>query len=136
VRALICLALVLPALAAAAAAPAGDAAQTDLRITVWPDGRGKGKVHRFTLRCGPVGGTLPNRARTCTRLGALSRPFAPLPADSACTEIYGGPAEALVVGTHRGRRIWARFNRTDGCRIERWRRHEFLFGGIRPGDPG
>jgi hypothetical protein len=50
-----------------------------------------------------------------------------------CTEIYGGPAEALVTGTHRGRRIWARFNRTDGCRIERWRRHAFLFGGVRLG---
>jgi aminoglycoside phosphotransferase (APT) family kinase protein len=131
VRALVCLALVLSALAAAVAAAGG--AQTNLRITVWPDGRGKDEVHRFTLRCAPAAGTLPNRARACTRLAALTRPFAPVPADVACTEIYGGPAEALVVGTHRGRRIWARFNRTDGCRIERWRRHEFLFGGIRLG---
>jgi hypothetical protein len=133
VRALVCLAVLLPALAAAGAS-AGAAPQTDLRITVWPDGRGKSELHRFTLRCRPAGGSLPNRARSCTRLAALTRPFAPVPADAACTEIYGGPAEALVVGVHRGRRIWTRFNRTDGCRIERWRRHEFLFGGIRPGD--
>ena len=39
-----------------------------------------------------------------------------------CTEIYGGPQKARVVGTVAGRRIWATFTRTNGCEIERWSR--------------
>ena len=40
----------------------------------------------------------------------------------ACTQIYGGPQMARVVGTIAGRRVWATFNRTDGCQISRWER--------------
>lgn len=116
-----------------AAVTAGQA-QTDLRITVWPDGRGKASK-TWTLRCGPTGGTLPRAARACRLLAAARRPLAPVPSDAVCTEIYGGPAEALVVGRHRGRRVWTRFDRTDGCQIDRWRRHAFLFGGVATGNP-
>jgi hypothetical protein len=41
---------------------------------------------------------------------------------SICTEIYGGPQVALVTGILAGRRIWARFQRRDGCEIARWNR--------------
>ena len=47
----------------------------------------------------------------------------------ACTEIYGGPQEADVRGTFRGRRSMPSFNRTNGCEIERWDKVEFLFPG-------
>jgi hypothetical protein len=40
----------------------------------------------------------------------------------ACTEIYGGPQVARVVGVVQGKRIWARFSREDGCQIARWSR--------------
>jgi hypothetical protein len=98
-----------------------------LTITVWPQGSDAGGAQRWTLRCGPLGGTHPNRGRACKRLSALSNPFRPVPKDVACTQIYGGPAEALVTGTFRGRKISARFNRTDGCQIERWNRVAVLF---------
>jgi len=104
------------------------AAETSLSITAWPQGRGQGKPsRRWTLRCGPVGGTLPNRISACRSLGSLAKAFAPVPPDTACTEIYGGPAEALVAGRHGDRRIWTRFRRNDGCHIDRWNRHRFLF---------
>jgi len=45
-----------------------------------------------------------------------------------CTEIYGGPQEALVRGVFRGRRVRATFRRRDGCEINRWNRVAFLFG--------
>jgi hypothetical protein len=45
----------------------------------------------------------------------------------ACTEIYGGPQVAEVRGTFKGRRIQARFTRANGCEIDRWDRHRFLF---------
>jgi hypothetical protein len=120
-------AMLLAAVVAPAAVSGGP--RTDLRITVWPDGAKK-PAHRWTLQCGPTGGTLANAARACSQLAAMQRPFAPVPPDLACTEIYGGPAVALVTGMHKGRRVWARFSRTDGCQIDRWKRHEFLFGGL------
>lgn len=95
-----------------------------LTIVVSPgDG---GASARWTLRCGPVGGTLPHARQACTRLLALRDPFAPVPKGTACTQIYGGPQTARVIGTFRGRRVWATFNRRDGCQTARWQRLSFL----------
>jgi len=102
------------------------AAQTSLTITVWPQGRAADR-HRYALRCDPVGGTLPKRGDACAvleRLGAAA--FAPVPKDAVCTQQYGGPAEAVVAGRHRGRTIWVRFRRRDGCEIARWNKHAAL----------
>jgi hypothetical protein len=119
-------------LLAAAAAPA-KSASTSLQITVWPDGL-DGQRKTWTLRCNPVGGTLPRRADGCRRLLSLQQPFVGIPADAVCTMIYGGPAKARVTGSHKGRRIWATFSRENGCHIARWKRHGFLFpaslGGV------
>ena len=112
-------------LLAAAAAPA-QSASTSLSITVWPQGP-DGERRTWTLRCDPVGGTLPRRLEACRRLAALERPFTAVPRDAVCTMIYGGPARARVTGTHRGRKVWVSFSREDGCRIGRWKRHDFLF---------
>ncbi len=98
-----------------------------LRITVWPQGRGHA-ARVATLRCNPAGGTLRTPATACRRLGAFpANPFAPTPPGLACTQIYGGPEEALVTGRFRGRRVWARFKQTDGCAVARWNRLSFLF---------
>jgi hypothetical protein len=105
-------------------------ASTSLNITVWPNGEGNGGKKVWTLRCAPVGGTLPHRANACRQLAALRAPFAPTPKNSACTQIYGGPQEALVTGRFRGRPIQARFNRKDGCELGRWNRVRFLFPGV------
>ena len=64
-------------LLAAAAAPA-QSASTSLHITVWPQGP-DGERKTWTLRCNPVGGTLPRRVEACRRLAALERPFAAIP---------------------------------------------------------
>ncbi len=44
-----------------------------------------------------------------------------------CTAVYGGPGQALVTGTLAGRKLYARFRRTNGCEIARWQRLSFLF---------
>ena len=103
--------------------PAAGAA-TRLTITYWPEGRETGTPQKWTLRCGPLGGTHPSRRAACARLAKLQRAFAPVPRDVACTQIYGGPDEALVTGVHKGRRIFARFSLQDGCQISRWNRHQ------------
>lgn len=125
----------LAAVAATVLAFAGSgaaAADTELRIRLWPEGRGQGAARTWTLECTPVGGTLPRRVAACSRLPGVRAPFAPVREDMQCTQIYGGPAEALVTGTYRGSRVWARLSRSDGCQIARWRRIAFLtpgFGG-------
>lgn len=103
------------------------ASGTSLKITVWPDGRTPAS-YTTTLRCAPPAGTLPRAGDACRRLSAMRDPFAPVPRDAVCTMIFGGPQRALVTGTYRGRRVWTRFDRSDGCRIARWNAHAFLFG--------
>jgi hypothetical protein len=106
----------------AAGASAG-VRSTELRITVWPEGRAAANAHRYTLACGPARGTVPHPARACTvlsRLGAAA--FAPTPPMTACTDIYGGPAQARVLGLVSGRHVDARLRLTNGCEIARWQR--------------
>jgi hypothetical protein len=74
----------------------------------------------WTLTCDPAGGTHPDPAAACAALAAADDPFAPVPDDVACTQQYGGPQTATVVGTHRGEPVDAAFSRTDGCQISRW----------------
>jgi hypothetical protein len=104
-------------------------ASTSLHITVWPEGSAQPANKVYTLKCAPVGGTLPKRAAACTKLMHTVRPFAPTPAGMACTMIYGGPQEALVTGRFRGKLVRAHFSRKDGCELGRWNRVGFLFPG-------
>jgi hypothetical protein len=102
-------------------------ASTSLNVTVWPNGRGHAPKRTYTLACAPVAGTLPHRAAACRQLARLKAPFAPTPRGTVCTEIYGGPQEALVGGRFRGALVRAHFSRRDGCEIDRWNRFAFLF---------
>jgi hypothetical protein len=97
---------------------AGDAGDTgaDLRVTVHPKGPG-GPARERTVSCEGGGGC-----------GVRAEDLAPVPSDTACAQIYGGPATATVTGTLRGERVSARFNLTDSCEIERWRRASVLLG--------
>lgn len=117
-------------LVAAACSDAGGAKDVtiDLRIAVWPNGRGPGnEVRRFSLHCNPLKGNLPHGDRACYFLAVTSRPFAPIAPDAACTQVYGGPQVARVHGLLRGRAVDATFRRTNGCEVARWERVEFLF---------
>jgi Subtilisin inhibitor-like len=105
----------------------GSTPRDHLRIVVWPQGTGSPPRTARTLTCGPAGGTLPGAAKACEKLAALARPFAPVPAGVMCSQIVSGPKVALVTGTYGGRRIWARFRRTDSCQTERWSRVAFIF---------
>jgi Tol biopolymer transport system component len=99
-----------------------------LTIAVMPNGS-KPRIGRrsFTLRCRPAAGTLRNRATACSELMSVRNPFAPVPRDTPCTEIYGGPQQATVVGVYGGKPVRTTFTRTNGCQIARWNRVAFLF---------
>lgn len=115
------LAAVAAASLAAAGAAAAPATQTQLRVTVWLDGR-PGPSQAWTIACAPARGTHPARTAACARLSRVALgPFRPVRKDVMCTQVYGGPQEALVTGTVNGRRVWARFNLRNGCQIDRWK---------------
>jgi hypothetical protein len=89
-----------------------------LTITLFPQGT-DGPRREWVVRC-------PGAA-PCARLEEGGRAlFLPTPRGILCTDIYGGPQVAYVRGTLDGRRVWARFGRSDGCQIARWSRISFL----------
>jgi hypothetical protein len=102
------------------------ATPTVLEISVTPGSEAPTKI--WTLRC-PSGGTLPDAAEACEQLSMMDDPFAPVPKNTACTQVYGGPQEADVTGLYRGRPVKAHFDRGNGCEIERWDQVAFLFPG-------
>ncbi|WP_424212667.1 SSI family serine proteinase inhibitor [Streptomyces sp. BI20] len=87
------------------------------------------------LTCEPVGGSHPEAAAACARLGTLARegknPFAPVSPRAMCTLQDGGAATAHVTGTWRGQRVDARFHRRNGCEISRWNELEPVLPGAR-----
>ena len=83
----------------------------------------------WTLHC-PPGGTLPDAAAACRKLGQIDDPFAPVPEGTACTQIFGGPEIADVSGTFNGKAVDTQFSRGNGCELERWKRVGFLFPGV------
>ncbi|MFI5099325.1 MAG: SSI family serine proteinase inhibitor [Actinomycetes bacterium] len=94
------------------------AAGTDLTIVV-DDGRGNSTT--WHLNCDPAGGDHPNPAVACAVLREGGPRWLPaVPANMACTEIYGGPQTARITGTWAGKAVDARLSRTDGCQIARW----------------
>ena len=107
--------------------PKSTSGATQLRITVWPQGKpGASATHK--LGCPGGTGTLPAAGSACKKLARLGRSaFAPVPRGTACTLIYGGPQVARVSGVFSGKTINAVFSRGDGCQIARWSRVAFLF---------
>jgi Subtilisin inhibitor-like len=107
--------------------PAGEstAAQpvpaTEVTITFWPEGP-DGQSVEATLTCDPAGGTHPSPEKACTALAADPAALEPVPADMACTMIFGGPEQATVVGVVDGAEVDAHFERSNGCELDRWDR--------------
>jgi hypothetical protein len=97
--------------------------RTSLTVTYWSDGVDSSDRVVWTLHCNPAGGTHPRPVLSCRRLADGSQTlFRPVPKIAVCTEIYGGPQVARVVGLVEGRRVWATFSRQNGCAIARWNR--------------
>jgi hypothetical protein len=118
--------LLLVALLAAACGGGGGSttgeARTAVEITLWSDGEGQGAEKTARVACDPPSGTVPDSAAACANLASPAGRAAldPVPLDRMCTELYGGPAEARIVGTVAGEPIDAQLSRINGCEIERW----------------
>jgi hypothetical protein len=103
------------------AAAGGGIEQADNDLQVELD-RGDGtEPETWTLTCvGVVEGSHPDAEAACEHLKAMDDPFAPLPADVICTEQFGGPQTAHVLGRWNGEPVDVELSRTDGCHISQW----------------
>ncbi len=99
----------------------GDVAQADddLQLTVDP---GDGSpVLDWTLSCtGVVQGSHPGPEAACAHLAGMSDPFAAPAAGTVCTQQFGGPQTARVIGRWDGEPVDLELSRSDGCRIAQW----------------
>ncbi|MGW0870887.1 SSI family serine proteinase inhibitor [Streptomyces sp. NPDC002740] len=90
----------------------------------------------FDLYCHPGGGSHPDVGSACRAVDRNTRwgrdAFAPAPDDGVCTMRYGGPATAHVTGRWAGRPVDATYDRSNGCRMERWDRLVPLLPDLRP----
>jgi hypothetical protein len=109
---------------------AGSTPETELTISLWPQGRGTEPPERWTLRCNPAGGTVPRPLAVCRQLYSMAKPFARRRTNLVCTDQYGGPQQAVIVGTHRGSRVWIALGMRNGCDISRAKRLAFLVPGF------
>jgi hypothetical protein len=50
----------------------------------------------------------------------MDDPFAPVPEDAICTQVYDGPQTARVTGRWRGEPVDLELGRNNGCRIAQW----------------
>jgi len=100
-------------------------AASELTITV--HGSESAAPKTWTLRCDPIGGNHPDADAACAAIERAKNPFAPVPKDVACTQIYGGPQTATIVGTWKGEQVNATYKRTDGCEIARWQQLSAVF---------
>jgi hypothetical protein len=87
-------------------------------------------IRKWSLTCDPPQGTHPDPAAACAALGKSPDPFAPVPKDQQCTMIFGGPEEATVTGTWKGKRVDAKFSRKNGCEMSRWSGLAPVFGKL------
>ena len=101
--------------------PAGSSSADTTRLTVEVTGTGAGPV-TIELDCG---GSQPCDSDRLAKLERLTAP--PDDPPLACTEQYGGPEEARVTGTLRGRPVDITIARTNGCGIADY---EALFAAL------
>ena len=104
-----------------------------------------GGLARLTVRVDDDGASGPEQAKSLTldcASAAQSAPcaavakvttseLAPTPGNVACSQLYGGPQTATIVGTLRGRHVDAGFSRVNGCETARWGHVKALLDGAR-----
>lgn len=109
-----------------AQAPGQPTASLTIQVTPAPGST----VQRWTLRCGPAGGTLPGAASACAAIAHASDPFGPVPRGTMCSMIYSGPQTATVTGTWEGKAVDASYSRTNSCQTARWNKLAALFPAV------
>jgi hypothetical protein len=120
--------------------PAGSPVEsTALAVTLDVDGAGGKPPSEAELVC-PDRGPESSPAACAAATGLTASDADPVPPDTPCTKIYGGPDVVTLAGMLGGEQVDAQLTRADGCEIERFEPFvpllESLFDGYRPGADG
>ena len=110
--ALICVSL------AACGDEAKSASANATKLTVRVDGDGSGPAKARTLELSCAEGDTSGACAAAAKLSAAD--LKPTPANTACTQIYGGPETATINGTWQGKPVKSTLSRKNGCEIARW----------------
>jgi hypothetical protein len=78
--------------------------QASLTIEYWPHGNPGPGTRRWSLRCGPAGGSHPRPWAACAELARSRDPFA-APGRPCGRPIRKGSPAARVGGSYRGRQV-------------------------------
>ena len=110
----------------------GGTGATDLIVTLDADGKGGKPPVQEAVSC--PGPDKP----ACEAIAALPPdPAAEVPANAACTQIYGGPDTLSLQGQINGELVDAELNRGNGCEIERFDRFVTMLQALYPDyEPG
>ena len=117
-----------PSAAPSSSTASSGSADGELVVVLVPDQGEAPHSYRLTCAGTPVG-DLPDPAAACAQLTGQPDPFAELPADTVCTQLFGGPQTAHVTGRWAGEPVDLALSRTDGCRIAQWDRLGLLLPG-------
>ena len=102
-------------------AAGGDIRRADDDLLVRIDAGDGSEPVEYTLTCvGPVEGSHPRAQEACDHLAGLEAPFAPIPGDAMCAEVFGGPQTARVTGRWHGEEVDLELSRVDACRTSQW----------------
>ena len=89
---------------------------TSLLVTVDDDGRGPDAPKELRVRCDQ--GRVDDACEDVANMPPGA--WEPVRPRQVCTDIFGGPETARVMGTLAGAHLTARFSRQNGCEIARW----------------
>jgi hypothetical protein len=102
-----------------ASTPAPSTSTPDELIIVFRDGSNPPVTWRLT--CNPPGGDHPDPEAACQVLDRTGeRALPPVPKNKLCTQVYGGPEQATITGTWRGKPVASKLSRVNGCETARW----------------
>jgi hypothetical protein len=104
--------------------PAGTTAAAKASLTIVTTA--KGKVHRWTLRCDPAGGTKPDAAVACAQLVAHKTILSPPAVKVMCPMIMADAPSYIVSGTWFGKAVHESIV-DGGCDISRWSQMHQIF---------
>ena len=86
-------------------------------------------AQKWTLKCNPAGGTMKNSKTVCGKLTLIPSAFTKPSRTEMCAQIFESAEVATVSGTWNGKKVFARFSKSDGCEQKRWKDIAFLIQG-------